>query len=125
LVYKFIVDGTLKTNNEFIEANRSNVYAGNNMKQEAEQYVSFYIKKYLGDTQIKNPIHISYIFVEKNRRRDKDNIASFAMKVIQDALVACEVIKNDGWKNIKSFSCDFKVDKEKPRIEVFLVEDGD
>ena len=47
------------------------------------------------------------------------------MKVIQDALVACEVIKNDGWKNIKSFSCDFKVDKEKPRIEVFLVEDGD
>lgn len=122
MTYKFTIDGDLNTNNEFITANRVNPYVGNKMKQEAEQYVSVYIKKYLKNLQIEKPIHISYLFVEKNRRRDKDNVASFAMKVIQDALVNCEVIKNDGWRHIESFGCDFEVDKENPRIEVILEE---
>ena len=125
MTYKFTIDGTLNTNNEFITANRVNPYVGNKMKQEAEQYVSVYIKKYLKDLQIDKPIHISYLFVEKSRRRDKDNIASFAMKIIQDALVNCEVIENDGWRHIKSFECDFNVDKENPRIEVTIKEVGD
>lgn len=125
MTYNFNIIGRLNGNNEFIKANRSNPYLGNRMKQDAEDLVCWYIKTQLRGVHIKKQIHISYLFVEKNQRRDKDNIASFGMKVIQDALVTSGVINNDGWKNIKSFDCDFAVDKDNPRIEVELIEVGD
>lgn len=61
---------------------------------------------------------MKYCWYEKNRRRDLDNISSFGRKVIQDALVKSGVLKNDGWKEIISFSDEFYVDPDNPRIEV-------
>ena len=52
-----------------------------------------------------------------------DNISSFGRKVIQDALVDCGVLKNDGWKNISGFTDMFFVDSQNPRIEVILKEE--
>ena len=66
-----------------------------------------------------------YLWVEKNRRRDKDNISSFGRKVIQDALVKMGVLRNDGWENIEGFSDNFAVDKGKPRIEIEIEEPGE
>lgn len=74
---------------------------------------------------IKSPITIHYAFYEPNRRRDLDNIAAVAHKFIQDSLVKCQVIENDGWQYIKGFSDEFHVDKHNPRIEVTLIEAGD
>ena len=51
-----------------------------------------------------------------------DNVAAFAMKVIQDALVRTGVLENDGWKQIMGFQCEFYVDRDDPRIEVEIVE---
>ena len=42
--------------------------------------------------------------------------------MIQDALVECGVLQNDGWKNIVGFSDDFFVDPKNPRIEVDIEE---
>ena len=92
------------------------------MKRDAEEIVIWSIRKHLKNLKIEKPIHIHYKFIEKDRRRDKDNIASFGMKVIQDSLVKAGTIKNDGWKEVGSFSFSFGVDKENPRIEVFLEE---
>ena len=63
-----------------------------------------------------------YHFWEPNTKRDIDNISSFAMKVIQDALVKCRVLDNDGWKNIRGFECEFDVDNKHPRIDVVIEE---
>lgn len=120
--YKFTIDGRLDGQNDFIEANRTHPKAGNKMKQENQQVAMWAIRQQLKRLKIEKPIHIHYKFIEKNRMRDKDNIASFAMKVIQDALVQVKVIKNDGWREVESFSCTFGVDKNNPRIEVTLEE---
>ena len=125
--HKFTIKGSLDGQNDFIAANRTHPKAGNRMKQGNQQIVVCFIRQQLKRLKIDKPIHIHYKFIEKNRRRDKDNIASFAMKVIQDALVQVEVIKNDGWREVESFSCTFGVDKENPRIEVTIteIEEGD
>lgn len=120
--YKFTIDGRLDGQNDFITANRTNPYKGNAMKRNNQQIVMWAIRQQLKRLKIEKPIHIHYKFIEKNKMRDKDNIASFAMKVIQDALVQVEVIKNDGWKEVESFSCSFGVDKNNPRIEITLEE---
>ena len=65
-------------------------------------------------------LHFSWY--EPNRKRDLDNISSFGRKVIQDALVDCGVLKNDGWKYVKGFIDEFYVDREHPRIEVEIEE---
>ena len=125
MTYKFKIDGRLDGLNEFIAANRTNPYKGNKMKQDNQQIAMWAIRHQLKRLKIEKPIHIHYRFIEKNRRRDKDNISSFAIKVIQDALVQVEAIRNDGWKEVESFSCTFGVDKDNPRIEVTINEVGD
>lgn len=87
--------------------------------------VSNAIRTSLKRQVIKSPITIHYSFYEPNRRRDLDNIAAVAHKFIQDALVKCKIIENDGWQYINGFSDEFHVDKHDPRIEVTLTEAGD
>ena len=72
--------------------------------------------------RIENPVFMEFLWVEPNKRRDKDNISSFGRKVIQDALVQCGVLKDDGWRHVVGFSDRFEVDKENPRIEVKIRE---
>lgn len=122
MTYKFKIDGQLANLNDYIKAGNKNRYAANTLKQDEQNYVSWHIKKQLRNLKIDKQINIHYMFFEPNRKRDKDGVASFAMKVIQDSLVECGIIKNDGWKNIKNFTCEFDVDKQFPRINVFLEE---
>ena len=39
-------------------------------------------------------------------------------KFIQDALVSCRILENDGWRHIRGFTDVFYVDRHNPRIEV-------
>lgn len=125
MTYKFTIEGRLDGLNKFINANRSNPYMGNKLKQDNEEIVIWAIRKQLKDLQIINPVILKYDFYEPNKRRDLDNISSMAHKVIQDALVKTGVLKNDGWNEIISYIDQFYLDKENPRIEVTIVEVGD
>ena len=49
-------------------------------------------------------------------------MASFARKVIQDALVKCGTLEDDGWDNVTGYLDRFEVDKENPRIVVEFIE---
>lgn len=49
---------------------------------------------------LREPVYCRYLWVERDRRRDKDNIAAFGRKVIQDALVQMGALRNDGWGGI-------------------------
>ena len=118
---KFVVNGRLPNLNEYTRACRSNAYAGNTMKKQAEEKVILSILRDIGRWKTSNMVYISFLWIEQNTRRDLDNIA-FAKKFILDALVKSGTIKNDGWKNILGFKDDFAVDKNRPRIEVVIKE---
>ena len=115
-----IIPGRFRSLNEFIDANRrrsGNWSAGNKVKQ-ADQNL---IRHYLPKTRMKK-VWITYRFYEPNKKRDKDNVCSYFMKVFQDALVQSGIIANDGWECIAGFDCRFFVDRKNPRIEVEIEE---
>ena len=120
--HKVVIQGKLEGLNEYIEACRRNVYAGNKMKKDAECLARYCIRSSLRGVKIKAPVWLHYTWYEPNKRRDKDNIASFGMKIIQDSLVKEKKLANDGWKDIEGFDHTFKVDKAHPRIEVIIEE---
>ena len=66
---------------------------------------------------------MKFCWYEKNRKRDPDNIC-FAKKFILDAMVKNHVLPNDSQKYIKGFRDLFYIDKDNPRIEIFI-EEGD
>lgn len=116
------IPGRLDNLNDYISAERSNRYKGAKMKETNGRIVMCAIRKCLKGVRINSPVFMEYRWVEKNRRRDMDNISSFGRKVIQDALVTGGVLKNDGWDNIVGFSDIFLSDKDNPRIEVLIRE---
>jgi Holliday junction resolvase RusA-like endonuclease len=118
MTLKFTIPGRLPGLNDYINAERSNRYIAAKMKKQAEQIILWSLGKKI---KFSNPVFIHYLWVEKDRRRDKDNIC-FAKKFIQDALVKAKVLKNDGWNEIADFKDGFDVDKDNPRIEVTITE---
>lgn len=112
---------TLPNLNDYISAERTNRFKAAKMKHDAEEGVGWFIRSQ-SLPRFDKPCFIEYRWFEKNKRRDLDNISSFGRKVIQDALVRNGVLANDGWANIVGFSDSFAVDKERPRIEVTIME---
>lgn len=120
--YKLVISNSLPGLNEYQYACRSHFSKGAKMKKSAIQIVSAYIYQQLRNVKIKNKVRIDYIWYEKNKKRDLDNISSFGRKVIQDALVDNGILENDGWNNIVGFSDTFYIDSQNPRIEVIITE---
>lgn len=118
--YRFEIPGSLRNLNDFIYANRRNKFEGHTMKRLEQDRVCAAIREQLPGVRINKPVFIRYLWVEKDRRRDLDNITGFGHKVIQDALVECGVIQDDGWAYVTGFSDAFRVSKEEPKIIVGL-----
>jgi len=130
--YKFIIKGTLPGLNDYLKQERNFhrrgkqiCSSGNEMKQEYQMIISNAARMQLKRLKIEKPVHIHYSYHEPNKKRDLDNIAGVAHKFIQDALVMCGILKNDGWNCITGFSDNFFVDSHDPRIEVIIVEEGE
>lgn len=62
----------------------------------------------------------TFRWVEKDRRRNPDNVAS-AKKLILDGLVKARVLANDGWSEVAGWTDTFEVGA-KPGVEVTLIE---
>lgn len=120
MTYEVVINGRLPGMNEYTEAQRCNRHKGAKLKADSQKTCEWQIKNQLRGVHITKPIRLHYIWYERNMRRDLDNVAGFGHKVFQDALVACRVIDNDGWKNISGFTDTFAVDREHPRIVVML-----
>jgi Holliday junction resolvase RusA-like endonuclease len=65
------------------------------------------------------PVKIHIRWVEKDRRRDRDNIRA-GSKVILDTLVKQQRIKNDSQKWLLELTDSYEVDKANPRVEVTI-----
>lgn len=118
---RFFIHGQLPTLNEYTKVSRGNIYASAGMKKKAEELIMWEIRSQLNNWKTDNPVFIVFRWVEKNRKRDHDNVA-FAKKFIQDALVKQGVLKGDGWRDVVGFIDLFGIDKENAGVEVLLLE---
>lgn len=119
---KFTIPGRLEGLNELILANRRNRFLGAKIKHEQTDICAAAASGCRRPRGYPLMIHIHW--VEKNSRRDPDNVAS-AKKYILDGLQAAGIIENDGPKQIRGFIDTFSVDKDRPRIEVTIFEPED
>ena len=118
----FTIKGNLAGLNELIAANRSYRIKGNKLKRNNTDIVKAAIYEAgLKGYECRETVKINFYWYEKNKRRDKDNIAS-AKKYILDAMIETGLIKNDGWKNVAGFKDRFDIDKDDPRVLVWVFE---
>lgn len=118
----FIIWGRLPGLNEIISADRSHWSVGARLKKTTLEAVMWYIVA-AGLKRIDKPVVIHYRFYEENRLRDVGNILAGADKVIEDALVECGILPDDGQTWVRNIVPWFGVDKGNPRIEVELKEE--
>lgn len=116
-----IIEGTLPSLNEYINAERRNKYAAAQLKKRTQEYIRWQIRQQIPHIHFREAVHITYFWFERSRKRDKDNVA-FGKKFIQDALVEAGVLDGDGWEHIVGFDDHFAVDREHPHIAVTIKE---
>ena len=122
---KFNIPGKLPSLNEFLDSTKRHkrgYYAGNDMKRKWERYISAYIPGRYKGLCLDGKYAVVFKFYEENYRRDPDNISSVARKFILDALVKNKVLKDDSRKYIKELQDVYYTDKDRPRIEVIIIE---
>lgn len=121
---KIIIPFTLPGMNELIGANRDSRYKGAGMKKYWQHRVEMVLKRKA--RPLREPVKIHWLWVEKDRRRDPDNVMAGGKKIILDAMVKTKMLRNDGWSNIESgMDDDWAVDKTRPRIEIEIQEAGE
>lgn len=119
----FIIPVKLPSLNEYQNACRANRYAGAKFKKETETVIELAILKALKAGNLRPPsppVRIAFVWHEKTRRRDADNIAS-AKKYILDAMQHMNVIPNDNRKIVTGFT-DEIVDDTADYVEVNIIE---
>lgn len=117
-----VIPGRLPGLNDLIGAERIHRQKGAKLKKDSESIVRPILSEAFHGYRPTKPVTLHYVFYEPNSRRDKDNVASYAMKIIQDSLVKEGILENDNWKYVVGFTCEFGIDKANPRIELTVEE---
>lgn len=65
----------------------------------------------------------TYLFVERDERRDPSNVSSGAIKVIEDALRRCGAIRNDGWRDVRQIRPYFTTCKKLQGVMVWSTDE--
>ena len=97
---KIRIRGKLPSFNEYIDACRTNAHAGAEMKKDVENMIIIQLGKL---KPITTPVFVTFTWHEKNRRRDKDNVA-VAKKFVFDAMQKAGKLPNDNNKYIHGFA---------------------
>jgi Holliday junction resolvase RusA-like endonuclease len=101
---KIKIVGKMPSLNEYIEACRRNAHCGARLKSNVEAGIIPQLAKL---KKIEKPVHITFIWHEINKRRDKDNVAA-AKKFILDALQKAGKLINDNNDYIAGFTDRFE-----------------
>lgn len=117
----FVILAKLPSLNDYILACRSNRYKGAQFKRNVEDIIGWNIRQAIAKKMLhptSDPLIVNFVWHEKTKRRDADNIAS-AKKYILDAMQRQGVIPNDSRKYIKGFT-DAIIDDVEDYVEVEL-----
>lgn len=117
----FVIPGRLAGLNDFIGAANCNRHKYNALKRAEQDRVILFCRT----SQIKpvdKTINLAINCYEPNMKRDKSNVRSGAEKIIEDALQDAGIIKNDNWAGIAETRTNVYLDRENPRVIVFIEE---
>lgn len=67
-------------------------------------------------------VHITWGWIERNKRRDPDNFTGLSKKFLLDAMVRSGVLPDDGWDEIAGWTDRWHVEKDNPGVLVTLEE---
>lgn len=115
MTHKIFIPGKFPSLNDYVDAERSNRYAGAKMKKEYTALAAGYFKAL---PNIDEPMYIQFTFIEQNSRRDPDNFVAFARKCILDGLQVAGKIPNDNMKWVTGWEDAWEIDKERFGVEV-------
>lgn len=101
---KIEIKGKLPSLNEYIGACRTNAHVGARMKADIEQMIMLQLAPM---KPIASPVIIHFLWHERTRRRDKDNVAA-GKKFILDAMQKSGKLINDNNKYIQGFTDKFE-----------------
>ena len=122
IISEFFVPGLFPGMNEIISVNRVSKYEGNRTKWAEQSRVVAAIRQARLKPVQNYPVIIEMEWIEKNFKRDPDNIAA-AKKFVLDAMQIAGLIRNDGRHEIISFSDTFKTDRRNPGVLVRIYEE--
>lgn len=121
-----MIPGKLPGLNDAINAARKGIRGGWNaeadLRKKYEQQITWFINRSLRGWKASSPVILHYKFYEPDRRRDKDNICGYALKLVHDSLVKSGHLPDDNWTWVRNFDFEWAVDKKNPRIEVEIEE---
>lgn len=115
---KLVIKGEYPTLNEIIKASKSHYMAYANQKKDFTALTMIYTKK---APKIKGLNDYTFVWYRREKRNDPDNITA-GQKYIFDGLVKGGLIENDGWKQVHDITHKFRVDKDNPRVEIYISE---
>ena len=117
---KFVIKGRFPSRNELENLSRQHWSLGHKKKKEMTNTVYYACKAQKLRKYRNEKIKLLCRFYEINNRRDPDNIFSGAIKAILDGIVKAGIINDDSQRYIKSIAFELAIDRNNPRIEVFL-----
>ena len=122
MTQRFIIDGRLPGQNEIYKALNSHRHSGSRQKKQWTQSIAWmaigaHLKPVTGKCRVR------FLWFEPNKRRDYDNIRAGA-KFVLDGRVEAKVLEDDGWRVITGLEDQFYTDKDRPRIEVEIIEEA-
>ncbi len=107
MVQRFVIEASLPGANQLREMSPF-IYA--RAKKTWGGVVALYARR----AQLKpveGPVYFEFHFLEKDKRRDPDNMFSGAAKIAVDALKEIGIIPGDGWKHVSGYSFSWEVSK--------------
>lgn len=116
------IEGGFPSLNDYIRVVNANRFKGNAMKQECTSLAAWAAKA-ARMPRFSRPVTVRFTWVERNRRRDLDNVA-FGKKFVLDGLVAAGVIGNDTPQYVTGFEDKFEYDGRNPRIIVEVTDEA-
>jgi hypothetical protein len=117
--FRLWVPGPLPGLNDYVGVNR---HKYNSLKKRWQAVISE-LAVLQGFQPLKSGRFI-YDIRELNERRDPSNVCSGAIKVVEDALQACGLLENDGWRGVKGIEVRWSVSARRPGVYL-AVEDGE
>lgn len=116
----FTISGKLVGMNEIIGAARTHWAKSAKQKKQTQDQIIWELRQQRVKPITDYPVTLSFAWYEQNRRRDPDNFTAGGRKVILDALQEAGIMRNDGWDEVAGWADEWKVDKERPRVEVTI-----
>ena len=97
----------------------------NEVKASNDKECRLAIYKYMRDVKLKTPIRCTYLVYAEDKRHDRGNVTSACEKSFLDALQQCKCLSNDGFNEVLDPVFRTLLDKNFPRIEVFIEEEAE